>query len=550
MRARVWPGLWLAAALVAAPSAWAQDDPAACCVATNAYVPAALLQRPLPLRQGVGNSHEKVTTSSPEAQAFYDQGLNYLESYVWIEAARSFHEALRHDPKLAMAYIGLSRTHSGLDDGVGAKRFLAKAKELGASASDWERRRIDIREKQLAAMDDLADGAKFLAYKKAIDDALTKDFADPELWLLRGNAEEANAAGRGQRGGASSTAFYEQALRLQPDDASAHHYLVHSYENIGQIDQALEHGERYATLSPAIPHAAHMWGHDLRRVGRVDDAIARFRHADDLERAYYKAEKLDPALDWHHSHNLDLLAGCYQHKGQVKEAEKIMRDSWALHVNDAGRAFNKKELPGFLIDQRRYKEGLKAAQSLTKLDYAQARCVGYSLSGLAELGLGKIELAQDDLDAARRELEHVPVVTPGVTPRRATLEPWVEGLRGELLLRQGHSNEARPILQNVVKGLRATPGPDAWTQALFRLESIARSAREAGDWELAGWVAAQMLEHDPAYGGSHLAQALVLQHQADADGARREIEAAQSFWKTADPSFREQATLATNTRAR
>jgi hypothetical protein len=144
----------------------------------------------------------------------------------------------------------------------------------------------------------------------------------------------------------------------------------------------------------------------------------------------------------------------------------------------------------------------------------------------------------------------VPVVTPGVTPRRATLEPWVEGLRGELLLRQGHADEARPILENVVKGLRATPGPDAWTQALFRLEAIARAAREAGDWELAGWIAAQMLEHDSAYGGSHLAQALVLQHQADADGARREIEAAQSFWKGADPSFREQATLASNTRTR
>ena len=28
--------------------------------------------------------------SSKEAQAFYDQGLAYLHSYIWIEAARSF----------------------------------------------------------------------------------------------------------------------------------------------------------------------------------------------------------------------------------------------------------------------------------------------------------------------------------------------------------------------------------------------------------------------------------------------------------------------------
>ena len=525
--------------IMTASTAAAQDDPHAACAAAPTYIPLELLQRPVPLRQGIGNSHEKVTTASAEGQAFYDQGLNYLESYVWIEASRSFHQALRHDPKLAMAYIGLSRTHSGLDDTAGAKHFLEMAKELGGGASEWERRRIDIREKQLAAMDDLADATKFLAYKKSIDDALAKDFADPELWLLRGNAEESNASGRGQRGGASSVAFYEHVLRLVPDHASAHHYLVHTYETIGQIDKALEHGERYAALSPAIPHAAHMWGHDLRRVGRVDDAIARFQYVDKIERAYYKVEKLDPALDWHHAHNLDLLAGCYQHKGQMKQAERIMRESATLRAFDAYRAFNMKELPSFLIHQRRYREALVAARKLTSMDYAQARCVGHALAGLAELGLGRPEPAESHLEAARRELEQVPRVTPGVIPRRAALEPWVDGLRGELLLRQGKSEEARAVLTEVVKGLRATPGPDAWTQALFRLETIGRSAREAGDWDLAAFVASQMLEHDSAYGGSHLAQALVLQHAGDADGSRRESAAARSYWRSADPGFLE-----------
>ena len=78
--------------------------------------PGRAARTPVPLRSGVGNSHEAVTTKSAEAQAFYDQGLNYLESYVWIEAARSFHQALRLDPKLAMAYLGLSSCLSGLDN--------------------------------------------------------------------------------------------------------------------------------------------------------------------------------------------------------------------------------------------------------------------------------------------------------------------------------------------------------------------------------------------------------------------------------------------------
>src|SRR5262245_34798248 len=354
----------------------AQEDPHAACAAAPSYVPAELLERPLPLRKGIGNSRETVTTTSAEAQAFYDQGLNYLESYVWIEAARSFHQAIRLDPNLAMAYIGLSRVSSGLDDSTGAWRYFEKAKALAAGVTDRERRRIEIREKQLAAMADLEDSGKFLAYKKAIDDALTVDFEDPQLWLLRGNAEEANASGRGQRGTAASVAIYEKVLGLVPDHASAHHYLTHTFETIGLIEPALEHGEAFARLSPAIPHAAHMWGHDLRRVGRIDEAIAQFLKADSLERAYYESEKIDPGFDWHHGHNLDLLATCYEHKGQMKIAEKTMRESASFGAMDAYRAFNLRELPSFLIHRGRYEEALEAARALTRTAYPQSRTAG------------------------------------------------------------------------------------------------------------------------------------------------------------------------------
>ena len=64
-------------------------------------VPDELLNRPTPLRTGIGTAHDGVATKSKEAQAFYDQGLAYLHSYVWIEAARSFNQALRIDPALA-----------------------------------------------------------------------------------------------------------------------------------------------------------------------------------------------------------------------------------------------------------------------------------------------------------------------------------------------------------------------------------------------------------------------------------------------------------------
>lgn len=529
--------------LVPTPPATAQDDPHAACAMPPSYVPAELLERAAPIRAGVGNSRQKVTTASPEAQAFYDQGLNYLESYVWIEASRSFHQALRLDPKLALAHVGLSRVQSGLDNPDAAKQYLEKAKELASDASPRERRLIEIREKQLAAMDDLENAGKLLAYRKSIDDALGEDLADPQLWLLRGNAEEANPSGRGQRGTAAGVAFYEAVLRLVPDHASAHHYLVHTYESIGRIDKALEHGEQFARLAPAIPHAAHMWGHNLRRVGRLDEAIAQFSKTDSIELAYYKCEKIKPDFDWHHAHNLDLLASCYQHKGQMKLAEKTMRQSAKLEVVTSYRAFNLREFPNFLIHRGRYKEALEASRDLTRSKYPQARSVGHALAGEALLWLGRVDEAKVELAAAERELEQVPTVTLGLVPRRSFVEPWVDALRGQLLLREGKTEEARTVLKSVVQRLRATPGPDAWTQALFRLEILARSARDAGDWHLAELIAAQMLEHDAAYGGSHLAMALVLDHKGDTSGAARERETGAKHWAQADRDLLERKQL-------
>ena len=187
-----------------------------------------------------------------------------------------------------------------------------------------------------------------------------------------------------------------------------------------------------------------MWGHDLRRVGRVDDAIEQFLKADALERAYYAAEKIDPALDWHHAHNLDMLASCYEHKGQMKLAEKTMRESAGLQVVDAYRAFNMRELPNFLIHRARYDEALDAGTRADPHEVSAVARVGHALAGQALLGLGRIERRARELEAAQRELETVPEAPLASTPRRSMVEPWVEALRGELLLRTGRRTRGAP----------------------------------------------------------------------------------------------------------
>jgi len=529
-----WPAAAAAVALgLCGVVVIAQDDPHAACSSVG-WVPREILRRPVGLRDGVGRLHDPVATASKDAQALYDQGVAYLHSYVWIEAARSFNQALRADPDLAMAYLGLSRAYSGLEDPTAARAALGQAQARSAHASARERRRIELRRKQLDAIDEADSADKHLAYKKAIDEALAADMDDPELWLLRGNAEERWASGRGQRGEAASVAFYRQALAISPDHFAAHHYLVHSYENIGRVDDALRHGEAYARLAYAVPHARHMYGHDLRRVGRVGEAIAEFRRAYDMENAYYAAERIPPEIDWHHPHNLDLLAGCHQHEGQIKTAEAYLRESLAIPSVMEGREFNKKEWPGFLLAFGRNDEALAAARELTRGRWPSTRVVGHVLAGHALAATRHLAAAHEELAAAEKGMTEVGAPA-GMS--RSAVDPYVDGLRGELLLREGRRGEAAPLLKEVQRRIRAVPGPDAWTEALYRLEAIARVARETEDWDLAAYTADQMREHDPAYAGTRYAVALVAEQRGDAATAAREFAAAVDLWKDADPDL-------------
>lgn len=518
----------------------AQEDPHAAC-ASMGWVPREILERPVTLRAGTGNSPDTATTSSAEAQAFYRQGLNYLHGYVWIEAARSFNQALRLDPQMALAHWGLSRVYSGLDDHEAAVQEAQRAQALAASAnaSPREQRRIALRLQQLQAMANLDNASLHAAYKQALDRALAIDFDDVELWLVRGNAEEPTASGRGQRGSAASTAFYMQALNVDPDNAAAHHYLIHSYEGIGQIDRALKHGEAYAGLAPTIPHAHHMWGHDLRRVGRIDDAIAAFRRADELEKAYYAQERIPADMDWHHVHNLDLLATSYEHKGQMRAAESLLHEAAGFAALNEYQEFNQKSLAIFLLGRQRWREALAAATALGKAKSSSTRVVAHALAGHAQLGLRAKDRARTELAAAQKALEEVPSLTAGISVNRAAALPYVDALRAELLLRDGKLEEGGALLKDVQSRLRALPGPDAWTQALFRLEGFAQTARDVGDWGLAEYTARQMLDHDSAYAGSHFAMAIVARERGDMDLARIEAAAARKYWKDADPGLKE-----------
>ncbi len=495
-------------------------------------IPIELLRRPVALRSGAGSVHEAVTTGSKEAQSFYDQGLTYLHSYVWIEAARSFYQALRYDSKLALAYVGLSRAFSGLGISAAARAAVEQAATLETSVGLRGRQRIALRVRQLDAIADPFNSMKFADYKKAMDDALATDPADVELWLLRGNAEEANAGGHGLHGGASSIGFYEKALKLSPDHLAAHHYLIHSYENIGKIDEALKHAEAYVRLAPAVPHAHHMYGHDLRRVGRIEDAIAQFKKADELESEYYKTENIPSEFDWHHEHNIDLLATSYQYQGQMKLAEELMKRAFSVPSMQDTLEFNKKQWPAFLLLRGRPEEAYKASKILISSHWDIVRAIGHVMTSHALLALNRIPEASEEATAALKEVK-------GSTSHALFVAPYIEALQGEFLLRKGKLENGRSALIEVERDWRLEKGPDEWVQTLFELEGIARMAREAGDWQLAEYTARQMLEHDPNYAGTHYALALIAEHGRDSVTALKEFALAEKYWQQADADLPE-----------
>lgn len=527
----------LFAFLVATTVVYAQDDPHAHHGPVG-WVPHEVLGRPVPLRDGIGKVNDVVTTSSKEAQAFYNQGLAYLHSYVWIEAARSFNQALRHDPNLAMAYVGLSYAFSGFEDTEAARASLAKAQSSKAQLSPKDRQRIEIRAKQLDAISEPGNVAKLLEYRKEIDSALTKWPEDAELWLLRGNAEEPRPTGRGQRGGAATIAFYEMAFKYVPDHFAAHHYLTHTYETIGLIDKALKHGEAFARLAPMVPHAQHMYGHDLRRVGRIEDAIKRFEETKRLEEAYFEAEKIRPELEWHYAHNLSLLATAYQYQGRMTEAARLLQQLFSLPKFTAYFELWGKEWPEFLLGRGKVDESLAASRAMTKSKWAAVRGVGHTLAGNALLEMKNYDAARAELTEAEKEIGSITGNEAlNVTPE--TVRIYADALRGEMLVRSRQGDEGAKLLRTVQTQVRAVPGPDAWIQALFRLESIARIARESGNWELAEYTAKQMLDHDPSYAGTHYAVALVAEHKGDSAAARNEFAEAVRLWNKADKDLPE-----------
>ena len=102
------------------------------------------------LYDSLGNYSYRITTASPQAQRWFDQGLRLVYAFNHNEAQRAFREAARLDPGCAMCFWGIAMTEGGnYNDPTDTERegraldAIKVAQERSARATPHERAMID-----------------------------------------------------------------------------------------------------------------------------------------------------------------------------------------------------------------------------------------------------------------------------------------------------------------------------------------------------------------------------------------------------------------------
>jgi tetratricopeptide (TPR) repeat protein len=472
--------------------------PSSHCASPPSALPADVKERPIGLEPGAGVLRQKVSARSEEAQAFYDQGIAYLASYVWIDAARSFHEALRRDEGLAMAHLGLARAFIGLGDDARARTHADRAATLvSGPVTEKEKRWIAATRLRLDARRARGEGkdSAHKAYVTALDELIALDPADPHAWVLRGNAEEPSRAwGTGQFGEVGAIAFYEAALARDPAHMGAHHFLVHSYENIRRYAEAAEHGRVFAQAAPGVPHAQHMWAHVLPRVGDWTRALAQMSAADRLHREYFAALGVSPAEDWHYPHNLHVLATIHLRLGQEADAARLYEEGFRLGKSSIAPWVE------YLLLRGRNEEALAAAREGATRTGSTSAYVGAALSGQALLALGRAPEARRALRATEEAYERMLRSVrdqPGEWQLPRHVGHHLKTLQALVALERGQAEKADAILLEVADQFARQPGIDAWASGLVHLDRVAALARRAGRERLAASVEERIRRIDP-----------------------------------------------------
>lgn len=281
-----------------------------------------------PLFDGMGSHHHEITTSDPDAQRYFNQGLILAFSFNHAESIRSFKAAQRLDPGCAMCYWGealatgpnINITSNGKvimskDERLTAYAVLQRAVARMGDVSEAERDYISALQKRYSGdvtkeRDGLDD-----AYARAMGKLAMKYPDDMDAQALYAESlmdtmpwNYWNDDGEPRADTIRVITALEKVLSMSPEHPLAIHLYIHTVEASSNPGRAEQAADRLAALVPGAGHMVHMPSHIYWRVGRYHDASSANIAAANVDEAYIaqcNAQGFYPAL--YYPHNIHFL---------------------------------------------------------------------------------------------------------------------------------------------------------------------------------------------------------------------------------------------------
>ena len=263
----------------------------------------------------LGPFSRRITTASPEAQRWFDRGLNWCYGYHHEESVACFEKALASDPDCAMAHWGIAYAIGPnynypwvLHDPAGKASALARAYDASRAAlaladrvTRAERALIEalaVRYPQREVIEDQRP------WDRAFADAMrAAHLAQPRDLDIRAVFVEAvlnctpwkmwNARTGAPTPGANTLEVrevLESAFRMVPgamDHPGLLHLHVHLMEMSPTPEAALLSGDRLRELTPDMGHLVHMPTHIDIQCGHYRDTMHWNQKAVIADRKYY-----------------------------------------------------------------------------------------------------------------------------------------------------------------------------------------------------------------------------------------------------------------------
>jgi tetratricopeptide (TPR) repeat protein len=212
---------------------------------------------------------EQASTSSVEAYRHYQLGMDYSRRFLSSEAIREFGEALRLDPRFALAYMRLAHVFFIDGDLRQMNEMIAKAEQLQSRLPHYEQLLLQVLR---------ANRSRDLEASVRARQALMAEF--PRDGENRGNlATFQLTLGQPEQ----AREIYRQGLVLDPKDEDLLNLESYDLVDWGDFNGALAANDRYLALRPNDPNPIDTRGDVFFIAGRYDEAATAYRKTIDLK---------------------------------------------------------------------------------------------------------------------------------------------------------------------------------------------------------------------------------------------------------------------------